>query len=149
MMPIELLDHIAAGESQTLAFKASFDKACIATLVASANHALALNEISDLYVQSLQLSWDAYEAQGYTTNQLSVVKIQRFLRLVNQHGRFAVDETAPLAALHKLHYLNNSQPTCAALLLFAEEPIRHNVHIGRCKTPDMIIDDRQFTDTLF
>ena len=27
----------AAGESQTLAFKASFDKACIATLVAFAN----------------------------------------------------------------------------------------------------------------
>lgn len=28
---------IAAGESQTLEFKASFDKACIATLVAFAN----------------------------------------------------------------------------------------------------------------
>jgi len=34
-------------------------------------------------------------------------------------------------------------------LLFAKEPIRHNVHIGRFKTPSMIIDDRQFTDTLF
>jgi len=149
MMPIELLDHIAAGESQTLEFKASFDKACIATLVASANHAQALNEISDLYVQSLRLSWDAYEARGYTTDQLSVVKIQCFLRLVNHHGRFAVDGTAPHAALQKLHYLKNGQPTWAALRLFAEEPIRHNVHIGRFKTPDMVIDDRQFTDTLF
>jgi ATP-dependent DNA helicase RecG len=37
MTPAELLERIAAGESQTLEFKASFDKACIATLVAFAN----------------------------------------------------------------------------------------------------------------
>lgn len=117
--------------------------------VASSNHQLSSGEIADLYVQSLQLSWDAYEARGYTIDQLSVAKIQRFLRLVNQHGRFAVDESEPHAALQKLHYLKNGQPTWAALLLFADEPIRHNVHIGRFKTPDMIIDDRQFTDTLF
>ncbi|UUZ68407.1 ATP-binding protein [Polaromonas sp. P2-4] len=142
MTPIELLEHIAAGESQTLEFKASFDKASIASLVAfantqggtvlvgvtdaavvqgvtlgketlnewlgqiksatspslipdlaahslngktvvsiqvaefpvkpvstrgryykriaSSNHALALNEIADLYLQSLQISWDAH-----------------------------------------------------------------------------------------
>jgi predicted HTH transcriptional regulator len=35
------------------------------------------------------------------------------------------------------------------VLLFAENPLRHNVHIGRFKTPSTIIDDRQFTDTLF
>ena len=140
------LERIAAGESQTLEFKTSFDKASIATLVAfanaqggtvligvtdagsvqgvtlgketlnewlgqiksatspalipeiiahnidgktiveieirefpvkpvntrgryykriaSSNHALNTSEIADLYMQSLQLSWDAYEAQG-------------------------------------------------------------------------------------
>jgi ATP-dependent DNA helicase RecG len=101
------------------------------------------------YLQSLQLSWDSYEARGYTADQLDPAKIQRFIRLVNQHGRFALDEADPLAALQKLNYLKNGQPTWAAVLLFAKEPIRHNVHIGRFKTPDMIIDDRQFTDTLF
>ena len=35
------------------------------------------------------------------------------------------------------------------MLLFAREPLRHHVHIGRFKTPTHIIDDRQFTDTLF
>ena len=117
--------------------------------VASANHQFSSGEIADLYTQSLQLSWDAYEARGYAVGQLSATKIQRFLRLVNQHGRFAVDESDPHAALQKLQYLKNDQPTWAAILLFAEDPIRHNVHIGRFKTPDMIIDDRQFTDTLF
>lgn len=117
--------------------------------IASSNYQLGLSEISDLYMQSLQLSWDAYEARGYTVTQLDPAKIQRFIRLVNQHGRFALDEADPLAALQKLNYLKNGQPTWAAVLLFAKEPIRHNVHIGRFKTPDMIIDDRQFTDTLF
>ena len=117
--------------------------------VASSNHQLSLGEIADLYMQSLQLSWDAYEARGYTVDQISPVKIQRFIRLVNQHGRFELDEADPLAALQKLNYLKNGQPTWAAVLLFAAEPMRHNVHIGRFKTPSMIIDDRQFTDTLF
>ena len=37
MMPTELLERIAAGESQTLEFKTSFDKASIEPLVAFAN----------------------------------------------------------------------------------------------------------------
>ena len=117
--------------------------------IASSNHALNTAEIADLYMQALQLSWDAYEAQGHRTEQLSPEKIRRFIRLVNQHGRFELDETHPHAALEKLNYLKNGQPTWAAMLLFAQEPLRHNVHIGRFKTPSLIIDDRQFTDTLF
>lgn len=58
-------------------------------------------------MQSLQLSWDAYEARGYTVGHLSEAKIQRFIRLVNQHGRFALDETDPHAALQKLNYIKN------------------------------------------
>ena len=117
--------------------------------IASANHALSTGEIADLYMQALQLSWDAYEAQGYSADQLSAEKIRRFTRLVNQHGRFELDESDLHAALEKLHYLKNGRPTWAAVLLFAQEPLRHNVHIGRFKTPSLIIDDRQFTDTLF
>ena len=117
--------------------------------VASSNHALSSSEIADLYMQSLQLSWDAYEARNLTVGDLSGAKIQRFIRLVNQHGRFALDESDPLATLQKLSYLTNGKPTWAAVLLFAENPLRHNVHIGRFKTPSTIIDDRQFTDTLF
>ncbi|MDP1904066.1 MAG: putative DNA binding domain-containing protein [Pseudomonadota bacterium] len=117
--------------------------------VASSNHQLSQGEIADLYLQSLQISWDAYEAHDYKTNDLSQAKIQRFIQQVNQNGRFALDESDPIAALQKLSYLKNGQPTWAAALLFAENPIRHNVHIGRFKTPSTIIDDRQFTDTLF
>lgn len=62
--------------------------------------------------------------------------------------RFSLDNS-PLLALEKLKYVVNNRPTWTALLLFAEEPLRHHIHIGRFKTPTMIIDDRQITDTLF
>jgi ATP-dependent DNA helicase RecG len=116
--------------------------------VASSNHALGSGEIADLYMQSLQLSWDAYEAQGYTVDDLSEAKIKHFIQQVKDKGRFAL-ETTELATLEKLNYITHGHPTWAAMLLFAKEPIRHHIHIGRFKTPDMIIDDRQFTDTLF
>src|SRR4030065_2540014 len=75
-------------------------------------------------------------------------KIKRFIQQVNDNGRFALEST-DLAALEKLNYIINGHPTWAAMLLFAKEPLRHNIHIGRFKTPSMIIDDRQLTDTLF
>ena len=117
--------------------------------VASSNHQLGLSEISDMYMQSLQLSWDAYVAPNTPIEALALPKIKRFINQVNTSGRFALDDEAPMAALEKLKYTVNGQPTWAALLLFAKDPQRHHVHIGRFKTPSMIIDDRQFTDTLF
>ncbi|MDO8811311.1 MAG: ATP-binding protein [Gallionella sp.] len=116
--------------------------------VASSNHQLGSAEIADLYMQSLQISWDAHQAGTHTIDDLSMPKIKRFIQQVNDNGRFAL-EGADLAALEKLNYIVNGRPTWAAMLLFAQEPIRHHIHIGRFKTPSMIIDDRQFTDTLF
>jgi ATP-dependent DNA helicase RecG len=116
--------------------------------IAGANHQLSLSEITDLYMQSLQLSWDAYEAPRESLDALSIPKIERFIDQVNQCGRFTLDNS-PLLALEKLKYIVNNHPTWAALLLFAENPLRHHIHIGRFKTPAMIIDDRQITDTLF
>ena len=168
MVSSELFELITAGESQTLEFKATFDKASIESLVkvgefpvkpvsirgryfkrvASSNHQLNAGEIADLYMQSLQLSWDAYEARGASLEALSPQKVQRFIRLVNENGRFSL-EGEPIAALQKLNYIVNDHPTWAAMLLFAKEPLRHHIHIGRFKTPSTIIDDRQITDTLF
>jgi ATP-dependent DNA helicase RecG len=116
--------------------------------VAASNHQLALSEITDLDMQSLQLSWDAYEAPRQSLDALSWIKIEKFIEQVNLGGRFSLD-SSPLLAREKLKYIANSRPTWAALLLFAEEPLRHHIHIGRFKTSAMIIDDRQITDTLF
>lgn len=116
--------------------------------IAASNHQLALSEITDLYMQSLQFSWDAYEAPRQSLDALSWIKIEKFIEQVNLGGHFSLDNS-PLLALVKLKYIANSRPTWAALLLFAEEPLRHHILIGRFKTSAMIIDDRHITDTLF
>jgi len=116
--------------------------------IASSNHQLALSEITDMYMHSLQLSWDAYEAPKENLDALSLVKIGTFIESVNKHARFNLDQS-PLLALEKLKLIVNHHPTWAALLLFAATPLRNHIHIGRFKTPSMIIDDRQITDTLF
>lgn len=60
-----------------------------------------------------------------------------------------IPQDQSLAILQKLGYIQGDKPTWAAMLLFAREPLRHHIHIGRFKTPTHIINDRQFTDTLF
>ena len=117
--------------------------------IANTNQALSANEISDLYMQSLQLSWDAYPAHNASLNDLSKNKVDQFVRQVNAGGRFDLGTTNGFAALQKLNYINQDRPSWAAMLLFAKEPLRHNIHIGRFKTPTLITDDRQITDTLF
>ena len=116
--------------------------------VASSNHQLGLSQITDLYMQSLQLSWDSYPAAQETLDALSIDKIDKFTATVNECGRFTLDNS-PLLALEKLKLVKDNRPTWAAMLLFAEKPLRHHIHIGRFKTPTLIIDDRQITDTLF
>ena len=76
-------------------------------------------------------------------------KFDAFVQQINAGWRFALGRTKGTEALLKLNYISQSQPTWAAMLLFAKEPLRHHIHIGRFKSPSLIIDDRQITDTLF
>lgn len=108
--------------------------------IANTNQALSANEISDLYMQSLQLSWDAYPAHNASLSDLSKNKVDQFVRQVNAGGRFDLGTTNGFAALQKLNYINQDRPSWAAMLLFAKEPLRHNIHIGRFKTPTLITD---------
>ncbi|MCA1793866.1 MAG: putative DNA binding domain-containing protein [Desulfobacteraceae bacterium] len=116
--------------------------------MANSNQRLTLSEINEFYMQSLQVSWDAYALEKTSLDELDVLKIEKFIETVNECGRFNLD-LEPLQALQKLKMVTADSPTWAALLLFSREPLRHHIHIGRFKTPVTIIDDRQITDTLF
>ena len=94
--------------------------------VANSNHQLGLSEITNLYLQSLQASWDAHEAHGESLDALSVNKIEKFIAVVNESGRFTLDQS-PILALQKLKFVINDKPTWASTLLFATEPPRHTL----------------------
>ena len=115
---------------------------------ANSNHQLNLTEIANLHLQSLQLSWDAYPANDITWQDLDSTKITEFVNRVNQTGRFKLAGT-PEENLTKLQLLKDNQATQAAKLLFSQEQNTYNIHIGRFKTPSMIIDDKMVRSTLF
>ena len=115
---------------------------------ANSNHLLSAVEIADLSLQSRQLSWDSYPYNGASFNELNVDKINRFISRVNDVGRFALD-TDPKIALEKLGMLQKRIPTNAAMILFSSKDLHYNVHIGRFKTPSLIIADKMLSGNLF
>ena len=96
------------------------------------------SEISDVYLQSMQHSWDSYLYNGASQNDLDVSLIRKFIEKVNRNGRFSLP-TEPFEALKKLNMIKNGYPTNAAMILFSKQDLKYNVHIGRFKTPSMII----------
>jgi ATP-dependent DNA helicase RecG len=116
--------------------------------VGNSNHQLSANEITDMNLQSLQLSWDAYPAQNTTFEDLDFTKVKKFIDKVNATGRFYLSGN-PEEDLKKLKLINNEKVSNAAMLLFTKEDVIYNVHLGRFKTPSMIIDDKMLRLPLF
>lgn len=116
--------------------------------IGNSNHQLSLTEVSHMHLQSLQLSWDAYPDSKASLDDLDEMKMQKFFAKVNESGRFKLAGSI-VDNLQKLNLLQNSTPTHAAKLLFGCEQTVHNIHIGRFKTPSMILDDKMVRNTLF
>jgi len=116
--------------------------------IANSNHRLSLTEIANLHLQSLQLPWDSYVDDKAIINDLDLNKIDIFIKRVKQGGRFIIEQDWK-TVLKKLGYLQDDQPTHAAMLLFGHTAPPYSVHIGRFKSPSTIIDDRMIRGTLF
>ena len=116
--------------------------------VGNSNHLMSASEISDLYMQTMQYSWDSYPYLGAHIDDLNLEKVKTFIFKVNQVKRFLLPEN-PVDALFKLNMIKGETPTNAAMILFSKENLRYNVHIGRFKTPSMIIADKMINGNLF
>lgn len=114
----------------------------------NSNHRLSLTEISDMNLQSLQLSWDAYFSMQNTIEDLDLNKVEKFIQKVNTVGRFTLEGNT-LENLTKLKLIRGEEISNAASLLFAKEGTIYNVHLGRFKSPSHIIDDKMLRGTLF
>ncbi len=116
--------------------------------IKNANHQMSANEIAELHLKSINVSWDAYPYLGATVQSLDFSKIGNFIEKVNSTGRFSLLKN-DVEALEKLSFLKNGIPTNAAMILFSKENLRYNVHIGRFKTPSTIIDDKLICGNLY
>ena len=51
--------------------------------IKNSNHQLNASEIAEVYMRSMQYSWDAYYSNEYTVKDLDLDKVQRFIDKVN------------------------------------------------------------------
>ncbi len=116
--------------------------------IQNSNHLMSASEVSDCYMQSMQYSWDSYLHTGASIEDLDPIRIRKFINRLNEKGRINLDGS-DIEILQKLKLIKDNKPTNAAILLFAKDPLMHDVHAGRLKTPDMILDDRIIRNTLF
>ena len=116
--------------------------------IGNSNHLMSAFEITQMSIQSSQTSWDAFPARKLTINDLDVLKVSRFLEKVKEKGRYPLQNDWK-ENLEKLRLINGETITNAAWLLFGKEAPGYNVHIGRFKTPSLIIDDKMLNETLF
>jgi len=49
----------------------------------NSNHLLNVSEVSDLYMQTMQYSWDAYPYSGADINSIDLQKVEQFIAKVN------------------------------------------------------------------
>ena len=117
--------------------------------IRNSNHLLSTVEIANMSLSSLQLSWDSYPAYGKTLDDLDIEAIHKFIEKINSNGRLTLRGGTWQENFQKLNLIKSGQPTNAAFLLFGKENIGYNVHVGRFKTPYMIIDDRMMNCNLF
>lgn len=169
---LNISDLLNSGESETVEFKTSFGREAVETIVAFANTKggtlLAgvkddgrvcgittgketlnqwLEQIKSKTSPAIIPDITAHEISERTVVAIQLSKIEKFIETVNDCGRFNLD-MEPLQALQKLKLITDGKsPVWASLMLFARNPMRHHIHIGRFKTPVTIIDDRQLSIT--
>ncbi|MDO8952056.1 MAG: putative DNA binding domain-containing protein [Draconibacterium sp.] len=105
--------------------------------IGASNHQLSADEIVELRFTSINFSFDSYFVER-SFEELDKEALSAFSKKIEQTGRFKVSQETQ-TDLEKLGFISKGKLTRAAELLWGT----HNtsIHIGRFKTPDMILDD--------
>ena len=116
--------------------------------IGNSNHLMNVSEVSDCYMLSMQYSWDSYIRPDSSLKDIDSKRIKNFINRINKKGRVNLTGNN-IEKLKKLKLIIDNKPTNAAMLLFAKDPLLYDVHAGRLKTPDLILDDKILRNTLF
>lgn len=105
--------------------------------VGASNHQISVDEIVEMQLYSLNSSFDSFVVPQ-TLADLDKALVVKFFGQLGNSGRISLSDD-PLVNLRKIGLIRGDQLTFAALLLFGEH--QTGIHIGRFKTPDVIVDD--------
>ena len=118
--------------------------------VGNSNHMMTPQEISEMHMHSIGMSWDAFPAGDKTIEDIDLSKVERYIEDANSTGRRRIKEK-PLEVLRKLELVKDGRVTWAAILLFGREPqkplLQSAVHCGRFKKDKTVILDDLMVET--
>jgi len=118
--------------------------------VGNSNHMMTPQEISEMHMHSIGMSWDAFPARDKTIEDIELSKVERYIESANSTGRRRIKEK-PLEVLRKLEMVKEDKVTWAAILLFGRNPqsplLQSAVHCGRFKKDKTVILDDLMVET--
>ncbi len=112
--------------------------------IGASNHIISLNEIVELQLYSINSSFDSFTTET-TFEELDENLLTEYFTQIKETGRLKLEKDNK-TKLQKIGLLKGDKATLAALLLFGEH--RTNIHIGRFKTRDIIIDEIKISEPL-
>ncbi len=120
--------------------------------VGNSNRVMTPQEIAQIHLGCLGMSWDALSARDSSINDIDLEEVKRYIKNANSSGRRRFERSEdPVRALGKLELLSEKGPTWAAIILFGKDPqsklLQSTVHCGRFKQETIIIDDKMIRGT--
>ena len=107
---------------------------------ANSNHVMSMEEIANEYLKTKNSSWDYYIDTMQSFNDISLEKVEKFIKRVEKNFDKSFDDT-PMQILQKYGLVRDDKITFGAYLLFVKDfCLISGVQAGRFKTPTDIID---------
>ena len=106
----------------------------------NSNHVMSMEEIANEYLKTKNSSWDYYIDASQSFNDISLEKVEHFIKKIEHRFDRVLDET-PMQTLQKYALVRDDKITFGAYLLFVKDfcPIS-GIQVGRFKTSTDIID---------
>ena len=109
-------------------------------------------ELGRFLVNKIGVTWDSIPGD-YPYAEFDIQTIQEFVSIARKRLPYLDPNEAPEQILRKLDLLKNRKPARGAMLLFGINPQSHfltsQVHIGRFKGDNTVIDDKMLRGNLF
>lgn len=106
----------------------------------NSNHIMTMEEIANEYLKTKNSSWDYYVDTMQDFNDISLDKIEKFIRTIETNLNKKFDDT-PMQILQKYGLVRDDKITFGAYLLFVKDfCLISGVQAGRFKTSTDIID---------
>ena len=108
--------------------------------VGNSNHQMTLNEITNLHLKTINLSWDFAIDPNHGIKDISLAKVDKFIEKANRHRENPITDD-PLTVMKKYELLRENSLTFGAFLLFPEKPsIVSTIDAGRFDSEIIIRD---------